>query len=67
MSTLIRVIRKNKNSERERERERTHSFVWKKYGLNEKMISHLYKIKWVKEESRYKKRGRKYNGKVVER
>ena len=32
-----------------------------------KMISHLYKIKWVKEESRYNKRGRKYNGKVVER
>ena len=47
ISTLIRVLRKNKNSprervrerERERERESSHSFVWGKYGLNGKMKS----------------------------
>ena len=60
LSTLIRVIRKNKNSLREREREiervSTHSFVWEKYELNEKTISNLYKIKWVEEEANYKKK-----------
>ena len=30
--TLIRVIRNNKNPQRERES--THTFVWKKYGLD---------------------------------
>ena len=50
-----------------RERESTHSFVWEKYGLNEKKISNLYKIKWVEEEANYEKRGRKYNGKVIGR
>ena len=33
------MIRKNKNpreTERERERESTHSFLWGKYGLNER-------------------------------
>ena len=58
LSTLIRVIRKNKNSlwERERERESTHSFVWEKFRLNGKMISNLYKIKWVEEGQIVKKR-----------
>ena len=53
-STLIRVIRKNKNSPK-KSRESTHSFMWEKYGLNRKTISNLYKIKWVEEESKYKK------------
>ena len=29
--------------------------MWEKYGLNGKMISNLYKIKRVEEESKYKK------------
>ena len=30
-------------------------FAWEKHGLNGKMISNLYKIKWVENESKYKK------------
>ena len=32
--------------------------MWEKYGLNEKTISNLYKIKWVEEEANYKKEER---------
>ena len=50
----MRVIRKNKNSQRERERERERERVFR--VLCGKMTSNLYKIKWVEEESKYKKR-----------
>ena len=48
----MRVIRKNKNSQREREKERERVLR----VLCGKTTSNLYKIKWVEEESKYKKR-----------
>ena len=61
-STLIRFIKNNKNSpkesrerERERERERVLTVLCgKKIDWMEKWYQ-IYKIKWVEEESKYKK------------
>ena len=55
--TLIRVIRNNKNppkENRERERERTHNLFVEKIWIKLEIISNLYKIKWIEEESKYK-------------